>query len=94
MTMELRQPERERFLAAFDNERANAEGWALFNDGELQRLDHGRIASDGTQSGEPVFANDTEAYGWVCAMAASGSNYHKMALRCVSPKWVETLTFQ
>lgn len=76
----------------FDNTQAFTEGWALFNDGDLQRLDEGpwRLV-DGryTQSGEPRFANDAEALAFVKHQANQGSAYHQAALRelasCLSP---------
>jgi hypothetical protein len=79
-------------LAAFDNTQAEAEGWALFNDGELQRLDEGPVDLERGVSlngfAGPVFANDMEAFGFVCVRAALGSDYHKMALECVSREWL------
>lgn len=87
----LKQPSRETLLAAFDNTRAFSEGWALFNDGELQRLDEGSYTDERDPSGEPEFASDLEAYGYVCACAANGSQYHKSALNAMNPDWVMAL---
>lgn len=66
-------------LAHFDNTVASAEGWSLFNDGELQRLDCGKII-DGEQSGEPEFDSDEDALNYVKSQAAHGSLYHRRAL--------------
>lgn len=54
---------------SFDNTRAFLEGWALFNDGDLQRLDE-----------TERFSCDAEARGYVRGRADQGSRYHRQAL--------------
>jgi len=56
-------------VGAFDNTRANSEGWAIFNQSEIQRVD---------DTGE--FESDAEAIAFVRKQANDGSNYHKLAL--------------
>lgn len=53
----------------FDNTQAFAEGWALFDDGDLQRLDEAE-----------VFSSDREAARFVLDQAMAGSRYHQQAL--------------
>lgn len=72
----------------FDNKQAYAEGWALFNDGVLHRLDNGRINEahpDG--DGRPAFTSDHAALAFVRQRAAKGSNYHIRALQQVQSSW-------
>lgn len=66
----------------FDNHWAFLEGWALFNDGEIQRLDCGRYDSiTGEESDtEPVFDSDEEALEYVQRKASAGSPYHQEAI--------------
>lgn len=63
-------------LQQFDNAHAMSEGWALFNDGEIQRLDE---PSGFHTSDEPVFASDKDAIAFVRRQAQQGSPYHKAA---------------
>lgn len=63
----------------FDNAPAFREGWALFNDGDLQRLDC-PADSGFHESDEPVFGSDRDAFCYVWRMAVSGSAYHCKAL--------------
>lgn len=56
-------------ICDFDNTQAFSEGWALFNDGDLQKLDE----SD-------VFQSDDEAVRFVASRAFCGSAYHQQAL--------------
>lgn len=65
----------------FDNARAFAEGWGLFNDGEIQRLDEGLIVAGQEPSGEPVFESDRAALAFIQQRADAGSAYHQAALR-------------
>jgi hypothetical protein len=53
----------------FDNTQAESEGWALFNDGEIQRVDVG-----------DVFPGDDAALAFVEKRAREGSDYHRQAL--------------
>lgn len=62
----------------FDNTQAFAEGWALFNDGELQRLDEAE-----------VFANDAAAIAYVSGRAIEGSAYHRKAIRLTKWSWLQ-----
>ena len=62
----------------FDNTQATLEGWALFNDGELQRID-----------GRETFDSDLQALCHVQRRALDGSNYHFRALRRMAPGWVD-----
>jgi hypothetical protein len=73
-------------LRMFDNARSNREGWALFNDGELQRLDEGPIFRNNQDFGHPLFESDARAIEYVKWRADLGSTYHKRAyaLHC---KW-------
>lgn len=64
----------------FDNTQAFKEGWSLFNDGEIQRLDYGPIDENSDQTGEPVFDSDEEALDFVKSKYLEGSEYHKQAL--------------
>lgn len=75
----------------FDNTQAFAEGWAIFDDGELQRLDDGPIIGN-AQSGEPVFADDLAAYKFVVDKAANGSEYHKQALAMLTQEEKQRFT--
>lgn len=64
----------------FDQTQANAEGWGIFNAGEIQRLDLGPIV-DGKESDlPPTFAGDQEALDYVRLRASAGSAYHQQAL--------------
>lgn len=75
-----REPSIQTPLESFDNTQANEEGWALFNDGEIQRLDEGAII-DGVQTGEVMFQSDEEALAHVRMLAyKDNSEYHKLAL--------------
>lgn len=66
---------------SFDNYQAFTEGWALFNDGEIQRLDEPSATEITGLPDEPIFASDTDALKFVAAKAAAGSEYHKIALQ-------------
>ena len=91
-------PAEPRFARAdnFDNTQAISEGWALFNDGELQRIDdphainHARGLSDEESERlvldgqEAVFTNDEAARSFVRYRAAQGSAYHQHALSLLS----------
>ena len=59
----------------FDNTQAFTEGWALFNDGELQRIDEA-----------DTFASDEAALAYVQQRAADGSAYHQAALNWTKPQ--------
>ena len=63
----------------FDNHHANIEGWAVFDDGEIQRLDGGPIV-DGNQTGVETFQSDEQAREFVKKLAAAGSAYHAEAI--------------
>lgn len=66
----------------FDNTKAYREGWAIFDDGEIQRLDEGPIhARSISGTGKPAFDGDAEAIAHVLRKAAKGSRYHKRAIR-------------
>ena len=72
----------------FNNDQAFAEGWGLFDDGCLQRLDCGPYRSGaGDHVGEPCFASDWEAFRWVQIKAKEGSEYHTRALMRVHSCW-------
>lgn len=72
----------------FNNDQAFSEGWGLFDDGYLQRLDNGPHHPGQTDStGEPCFASDWEAFRWVQIQAREGSEYHTRALMRVQPCW-------
>ena len=76
-------PARKPDLRSFDNTFAHAEGWALFNDGELQALDEGCIVN-GAPTGRIPFDSDEEALAHVQRLAEAGSGYHKQALALVA----------
>lgn len=63
----------------FDNAQALREGWALFNDGELQRIDCPAEQIEGMPD-EPIFESDEVALRHVKLQAAQGSVYHAKAL--------------
>lgn len=65
----------------FDNDRAYREGWILFEDGQLQRLDEPSATTIPGLPHEPVFASDADAIQFVFAKAREGSAYHLLALR-------------
>ena len=62
---------RRNICGDFDNTQAFQEGWALFNDGDIQRLDEAEI-----------FQSDIEAVRFIASQAFSGSAYHQSALAC------------
>lgn len=62
----------------FDNTQANREGWCLFNDGELQRLDEAE-----------VFPSDLAALAYVKGCADMGSHYHNEALSRTNLQWLQ-----
>lgn len=66
-------------MARFDNTQAFAEGWGLFNFGEIQRLDEGRIPG-GDPTGDFPFDSDEAALEYVRRKAGEGSEYHRAAL--------------
>ena len=49
---------------------ADAEGWGIFNQGEIQRDDEA-----------DKFASDADAFAFVCEKARAGSECHALALR-------------
>lgn len=60
----------------FSNTQACQEGWALFNAGEIQRLDRGL-----NEDGDPPFDDDESALAFVQKRAQEGSAYHITALQ-------------
>lgn len=53
------------------------EGWGLFNDGEIQRVD---CPDGGIEPNEPPFLGDDDAIEHVRALAEAGSALHLQAL--------------
>ena len=75
-------PKLARITVVFDNEQAIKEGWALFNDGELQRLDQPAAHGEGLPE-DPVFTTDRQAVEFVLDKALAGSRYHQDAINFV-----------
>lgn len=63
----------------FDNTQAYKEGWALFNDGDIQRLDCPSETGIEGLPDDPVFLTDEDAQNFVYLKAFYGSEYHKTA---------------
>jgi hypothetical protein len=70
---------KETRLRNFDCYRAIREGWCLFNDGELQRIDCPAEQYEGGPE-EPVFDSDCHAYCFVAQKAKNKSKYHMEAI--------------
>lgn len=67
-------------VAKFDNTQAYTEGWALFDDGEIQRLDEPSATGIEGLPDDPMFESDTQAVNFVMGKAREGSEYHRQAL--------------
>ncbi|HNC59547.1 MAG TPA: hypothetical protein PLP33_29235 [Leptospiraceae bacterium] len=74
--------ERTQRLKAFDSYQSFLEGWALFNDGEILRLDEPSATDlpELENQDEPIFESDEAAIEFVRRKAEEGSEYHKEAL--------------
>lgn len=82
--------EKTKRLKNFDNHQSFCEGWVLFNDGEILRLDEPSATEipELENQDEPIFECDEDAIQFVLNKAFEGSKYHQEAilLHCLSDK--------
>lgn len=68
-------------MNTLDDIQAFKEGWGIFNDNEIQRLDHPSETGIEGLPEDPVFESDEAAVSFVLKKAAQGSAFHKEAIR-------------